>query len=175
MALTGTIRAFGLRDLKVVKLPGTTVVDLPYAMTMTFRERLTSGELRGDDATQAVVAITDAVEWELEAGAISLEAWAAMTGRTVALTGTTPSQVNTFTASAGDVYPYFKVYGKSVGDGADDVHVLIWKAKCTGGIEGEFKDGEFWVTKCSGIAVDDGTNGIFDIVQNETAAALPVT
>ena len=175
MALTGTIRAFGLRDLKVVKLPGTTVVDLPYAMTMTFKERLTSGELRGDDATKAVVAITDAVEWELEAGAISLEAWAAMTGRTVALTGTAPSQVNTFTASAGDVYPYFKVYGKSVGDGADDVHVLIWKAKCTGGIEGEFKDGEFWVTKCSGIAVDDGTNGIFDIVQNETAAALPVT
>ena len=45
----------------------------------------------------------------------------------------------------------------------------------TGGIEGEFKDGEFWVTKCSGIAVDDGTNGLFDVVQNETSAALPVT
>ena len=175
MALTGTIRAFGLRDLKVVKLPGTTVVDLPYAMTMTFKERLTSGELRGDDATKAVVAITDAVEWELEAGAISLEAWAAMTGRTVALTGTTPSQVNTFTASAGDVYPYFKVYGKSVGDGADDVHVKIWKAKATGGIEGEFKDGEFWVTKASGVAVDDGSNGLYDIVQNETAASLPAS
>lgn len=175
MALTGTIRAFGLRDLKVVKLPGTTVVDLPNAMTMTFKERLTSGELRGDDATQAVVAITDAAEWELEAGAISLEAWAAMTGRSITLTGTTPNQVNTYTAEAGDVYPYFKIYGKSVGDGADDVHVLIWKAKCTGGVEGEFKDGEFWVTKCSGIAVDDGTNGIYDVVQNETAAALPVT
>ena len=47
------------------------------------------------------------------------------------------------------------------------------RQKATGGIEGEFKDGEFWVTKCSGIAVDDSTNGVFDIVQNETAADLP--
>lgn len=175
MALTGTIRAFGIRDIKVVPLPSGSPVDLPYAQTMTFKERLTSGEFRGDDATQAVVALTDALEWELEAGSISLEAWAAMTGRSVALTGTTPNQTNTITASAGDVYPYFKIYGKSVGDGADDVHVLIYKAKCTGGIEGEFKDGEFWVTKCSGIAVDDGTNGIFDIVQNETADDLPTS
>jgi len=175
MALTGTIRAFGLRDLKVAALPSGAVVDLPYALTLTFKERLTSGELRGDDATVAVVAITDAAEWEIEAGAISLEAWAAMTGRTVALTGTTPSQVNTYTAEAGDVYPYFKIYGKSVGDGIDDVHVKIWKAKATEGIEGEFKDGEFWMTKCAGIAVDDNTNGIYDVVQNETAADLPAS
>jgi hypothetical protein len=175
MALTGTIRAFGLRDVKITPLPSGTQVDLPNAMTMTFVERLTSGELRGDDATQAVVAMTDAVEWELEAGAISLEAWAAMTGRTITLTGTTPNQVNTYTANAGDVYPYFKIYGKSVGDGADDVHVKINKAKCTGGIEGEFKDGEFWVTKCSGIAIDPGATGIYDVVQNETATTLPAS
>lgn len=175
MALTGTIRPFGLRDVKVVALPSGTPVDLPNSQTMTFKEVLTSGELRGDDSTQAVVAITDKLEWELEAGGISLEAWAVMTGRTVTLTGTTPSQVNTITAEAGDVYPYFKVYGKSVGDGADDVHILIFKAKCTGAIEGEFKDGEFWVTKASGIAVDDGTNGLYDIVQNETAASLPAS
>lgn len=175
MALTGTIRAFGLRDLKVAKLPGGAVVDLPNALTLTFKERLTSGELRGDDATQAVVAITDAAEWEIEAGAISLEAWAAITGRTITLTGTTPNQINTYGAAAGDVYPYFKIYGKSVGDGADDVHVKIWKAKATEGIEGEFKDGEFWMTKCAGIAVDDGTNGIYDVVQNETATTLPAS
>ena len=175
MALTGTIRPFGLRDVKVAPLPSGTPVDLPNSQTMTFKEVLTSGELRGDDSTQAVVAITDKLEWELEAGGISLEAWAVMTGRSVTLTGTTPSQVNTVTAEAGDVYPYFKIYGKSVGDGADDVHILIFKAKCTGAIEGEFKDGEFWVTKASGVAVDDGSNGLYDIVQNETAASLPAS
>ena len=175
MALTGTIRPFGLRDVKVAPLPSGTPVDLPNSQTMTFKEVLTSGELRGDDSTQAVVAITDKLEWELEAGGISLEAWAVMTGRSVTLTGTTPSQVNTVTAEAGDVYPYFRIYGKSVGDGADDVHILIFKAKCTGAIEGEFKDGEFWVTKASGVAVDDGSNGLYDIVQNETAASLPAS
>ena len=173
MALTGLIKPFGLRDIKVLPFPTGSAVDLPYGMTMTFKEVLTSGELRGDDATQAIVAITDKLEWELEAGGISLEAWAVLTGRTITAAGTTPSQTNTITANAGDVYPYFKLYGKSVGDGTDDVHILIQKAKCTGAIEGEFKDGEFWVTKASGVAVDDGSNGVYDIVQNETSTALP--
>lgn len=174
MALTGNIRPFGLRDIKLLPLPSGTAVDLPNAMTLTFKEVLTSGELRGDDVTQAVVAITDKVVWELEAGAISLEAWAVLTGRTIALTGTTPNQVNTYVIAEGKVYPYFKLYGKSVGDGTDDVHVLIQKAKCTGSIEGEFKDGEFWITKCSGIAITNGTK-IADVVQNETAANLPAS
>lgn len=171
MALTGTIRAFGLRDIKLTPLPSGTQVDLPYAMTMTFKEILTQGEMRGDDSTVAIVAFTDKCEWELEAGAISLEAWALVTGRSITLTGTTPNQTNTYSAVAGDDYPYFKIYGKSLGDGADDVHVKILKAKCTGGVEGEFKDGQFWVTKCSGVAIDNGT-AIFQVVQNETAAAL---
>ena len=97
-----------------------------------------------------------------------------LTGRTITAAGTTPSQTNTITANAGDVYPYFKLYGKSVGDGTDDVHILIQKAKCTGAIEGEFKDGEFWVTKASGVAITNGTK-IYDIVQHETAANLPAS
>ena len=91
-----------------------------------------------------MVALTDALEWELEAGGISLEAFAAMTGRTLAATGTTPAQKNTLTANAGDTYPYFKVYGKSVADTGDDIHVLVYKAKLVDAIEGEFADGEFF-------------------------------
>lgn len=172
MPLTGTIKAFGLRDVKIKPLPSGTQVDLPNAMTLSFKERLTAGQLRGDDATQAVVAITDALEWEMESGGISLEAFAAMTGRTITATGTTPSQKNTLTANAGDTYPYFLLYGKSVGDGADDVHVLIYKAKLTEAMEGEFADEEFFVTKCKGIAITNGTK-IYELVQNETAANLP--
>lgn len=172
MALTGKITPFGLRDIKVAALVGTPV-DLPNAMTLSFKEVLTSGTLRGDDATQAVVAITDMVEWELESGGISLEAWAIMTGRSITLLGTTPAQKNTVTANAGDVYPYFRIFGKSMGDGIDDVHVLIYKAKLTDGLEGEFKDEEFFITKCSGVAITNGTK-IYEVVQNETAAALPV-
>ena len=174
MALTGTIRAFGLRDIKLTPLPTGTQVDLPVAMTLSFKEALVSGEMHGDDVVQAVVAITDKIEWSLEAGGISLEALKVLTGRTIALLGTTPNQTNTVLARAGDVMPYFKIYGKSVGDGSDDIHVLIYKAKLTDGLEGEWKDGEFYIQKCSGIAIDNGTK-LWEAVQNETAATLPAT
>ncbi|GIV73537.1 hypothetical protein [Caldilinea sp.] len=166
-------RPFGLREIKLVSMNGGTVVNLPAPRTMSFSERLKSGELSGGDRTLAVVAFPDALEWSLEAGGISLEAYALMTGRSVTTTGTSPNQTKTLTGSADDVYPYFKIYGKSVGDGADDVHVKIFKAKLTSPLEGQFQDGEFFVTQCSGIAIDDGTNGIFEVVQNETAKNLP--
>lgn len=171
MALTGTIRSFGLRDLKLTPLPTGTQVDLPVAMTLSFKEALVSGEMHGDDSVQAIVAITDKVEWELEAGGISLEAIKVMTGRASTLASTTPNQTNTVLARAGDVMPYFKIYGKSVGDGIDDIHVKLYKCKLTDGLEGEWKDGEFYVQKCSGIAIDDGSK-LYEIVQNETATTL---
>lgn len=174
MALVGTIKPMGLRDIKLVPLPTGSPVDLPAAQTLTFTERLVSGELHGDDVVQAVVANTDALEWELEAGGLSLEAIKVMTGRAITLTGTMPNQINTVLARAGDQMPYFKIYGKSMGDGADDVHVLIHKAKLTEGLEGEWKDGEFYIQKCAGIAIDNGT-ALYTVIQNETAAALPAS
>jgi len=165
---------FGLRDLKLTKLDGSLQVDLPNALTLTFKERLTSGELRGDDATVSVVAITDAVEWEIEAGGIDLAAYALMTGRTAVTAGTTPNRTTTLGGNAGDNYPYFKIYGKSVGDNAtDDIHVKIMKAKLTSPLEGEFKDAEFFMTKCSGVAIDPGAGNLSEIVQKESAANLP--
>ena len=169
-------KPFGLRDLKVTNIGGTSQVDLPSSLTLTFKERLTQGEMRGDDATQSVVAITDAVEWSIEAGGISLEALAIMTGRTATAAGTTPNRTVTMSANAGDNMPYFKIYGKSVGDvSTDDIHVKLNKCKLTSGIEGEFKDGSFFMTKCSGIAIDPGAGAIYDIVQNATAANLPTS
>jgi len=165
---------FGLRDVKITNMAGTTQVDLPRGQNLAYRERVRSGELSGDDALQAAVAFVEAIEWSLEAGGISLEAWALLTGRTATEEGTTPNQTTTLTVSAGDEFPYVKIYGKSMGDDGDDIHVKFFKAKCTS-LEGTFAEGEFFVTSCSGIGVDDGSNGIVDIVQNETAADLPTS
>ena len=175
MALTGTIRPFGLRDIKLTNIGGTLQVDLPQARTLTVKERLVSGELHGDDAVQAVVAFSDAIEWELEAGGISMEAYVLMTGRTVTLASTTPNQTNTLPVNAGDAYPYFKIYGKSMGDGIDDVHVKLNKVKLTTAIDGQFRDSEFYVMKCAGIGVDPGGGNTMEIVQNETATTLPTS
>ena len=165
-------KPFGLRDVKVTNIGGTSQEDLPASRTMSFTERIKSNELSGDDKVLAVVAFSDAVEWQLEGGGISLAAYAIMTGRTVTTAGVSPNQTDTLSGAAQEQFPYFKIYGKSIGDGADDIHVKIWKAKLTN-IQGQFGDGEFFVTQASGVAIDDGTNGIFDIVQNETAANLP--
>lgn len=167
-------KPFGLRDVKVTNLAGTTQVDLPAAQTLTFKERIKSGELSGDDSLQSVVAFAEAVEWSLEAGGIDLNAYALLTGRTATTAGTTPNQTVTLTADGGNPFPFLKIYGKALGDGSDDIHCKIFKAKVTS-LEGGFKEGAFWITKCSGIAVDDGTNGLFEFVTNETATDLPTS
>ena len=175
MPLTADVKPFGLRDIKITNMAGTTQVDLPSAQTLRFSERIRFGELSGDDKTVAVVGFSDAVEWTLEAGGIPLAAYAAMTGRTMTAAGTTPSQTNTLIGASQQTFPYFKIYGQALGDGIDGVHCLIYKAKLTGSIEGTFGDGEFFVTSCSGVAIDDGTNGIFKFIQNETSTTLPTS
>lgn len=166
-------KPFGIRDVKITDISGSTQVDLPSSRMLTFRERVKSGELSGDDKTLALVSRADAIEWELEAGGISLEAYALLTGRSASSSGTTPNRTNTLTGEATEQFPYVKIYGKAVGDGSDDIHVKIWKTKVMGPLEGSFQDGEFFVSKCSGVGIDDGTNGVWDLVQNETAANLP--
>jgi hypothetical protein len=164
-------KPYGLNDVKLYDDDGTNEVDLPVSTTLKFSPRVGSGELYGDDGVQSVAGIVEALEWELEAGGISLEAWAKLTGLTASETGSTPNLVMTLAVDAGDNMPYIRIAGKSLGDGDDDVHVYLYKAKCLS-VEGQFAGKTFFVTKCSGIAVTDGTNGIFKVLQNETAAAL---
>lgn len=166
-------KPFGLNQVKLVR--GASVVTLNAAQTLKFKERVKSAELPGNDAIVAVNSIVEAVEWELEAGGIPLEAYALMTGRSVVTAGSSPSETTKLTGSAGTAYPYFKIYGKVLGSGSDDVHCKIFKAKLTEGMEGTFGNGEFFVTACKGVAVDDGSNGIWEMLQNETAASLPAS
>ena len=166
-----------LVDVKITNLAGDTQVDLPAAQELSFKERVVSAELRGDGATLAVGTMPDAVEWSLSSGGIPLEAYELMTGRTVTESGTTPNRTNTMPGQMGPThaFPYFKIYGKSLGDDIGDVHCLILKAKITDGIEGTFGDGEFYVSSCSGIGIDDGDTGAYEFIQNETATTLPAT
>jgi hypothetical protein len=167
-------KPFGLRDVKVTNIAGTVQADLPAAQTLTVRPRLTTGELIGDDALKAVVSMVQAAEWTLSAGGISLAALAIITGQATSVSGSTPTEKTTLNLGAGDSLPYFKIYGKSMGDGSDDVHVKFYKCKCTS-LEGQFQNGQFWITQCSGVAMDDDSNGVIDIIQNETATALPAS
>jgi hypothetical protein len=164
---------FGLNQIKV-KI-GATLITLQAAQVMNFTPRMIGGELKGNDHIVTVGAAVEALEWSLENGGLQLDAYALMTGWTATESGSTPNKVNTLTAHVGTAMPYFTIYGKVLGSGLDDVHVKIFKAKITGNIEGQFQGGEFHIDKMSGIAVEDAVLGLFQLVQNETAAALPVS
>jgi len=124
MPLNDNPKPFGLSDVKLTSIDGTTQADLPASTKLTFKERVKSAEGPGDDMLSVVVAVRDAVEWELEATGLPLEALAVMYGTTTGTTGSTPNQVKTLSQAGGVRLPYFKIYGKSLGEGDDDVHCI---------------------------------------------------
>ena len=144
------------------------------SQTLSFAERILSAELSGSDKLVAVASRSVGVEWSLEEGGIPLNAYAIMTGRTLVSSGTSPGIVYTLSGSGGDCLPYFKIYGRALGEGCtEDLHCKLGKCKITGNIEGEFSEGEFFVTSCSGIAVNDSTGKAFEWVSHETGEDLP--
>lgn len=169
----GELRPFGLQHVTFVK--DSTTVTLAASQTMNFTPRMIGGELKGNDQIVSVASRIEALEWSLEAGGMPLDAIALVLGHTVSASGSTPNRTDTITLHAGTNAPYFKIYGQSLGEDGDDVHVKIWRAKVTGNVEGQFAYGEFYVTKMTGIAVEDSVNGLVDIIQNETSATLPTS
>lgn len=160
-------KPFGLRDIKLTTLDGLTQVDLPSSRTLAFKERVMSGEFTGDDELQGIVTIPIGCEGNLEEGGISLEAYALMTGHTL----TAGASTDTLEGDSSS-FPYFKIYGKSVDDEGGDIHCKILKAKLTSALEGEFKYGEFFVTKMSFVGVKVSGKA-FDFVANDEEEELP--
>ena len=166
-------KPFGLHEVLLTNLAGSTQVALPASRVLKFKERVKSAEFTGDDLLQGVHTISEAVEFELESGGIGLDAYALVTGRSTDPSGSTPNRTVTLAGAGAEPYPYFKIYGKVLDDGLGDIHCKLFKCKLTEPMEGSFNYGEFFVNSMKGIGIDDGTNGIFEFVQNETAEDLP--
>lgn len=180
MALANTI-PYGLRDVTITPLgqDGKTVgtaVDLPISRTLSFSETEDFEELDGDDAKQGEHGAGPMVEWSLEAGGISLEAYSALAGGVVTLSGTTPNQIKQFRKLATDARPYFKVEGQAISDNGGDFHGKIYCCKADGALEGTMGYGAFWLTAASGKSYASkeaiGTGRLYDYVQNETATTI---
>ncbi|MGE0278109.1 MAG: hypothetical protein AB7R40_22165 [Nitrospiraceae bacterium] len=164
-------KPFGMRQLMTYDTAGANAVALPAGMVLRFAERLASAEFFAEGILVAERSYVVAVDWELEAGGISLAAWARLTGRTATESGTTPNRIMTLTASAGDEFPYFRVYGRSIGDAGDDLRCQILNAKVTS-IEGTLRDGQYLVSSCAGVGVQNASGQVYQVVQRETAAVL---
>jgi hypothetical protein len=165
-------KPFGLNQIKFVSMDGVTVVPLTdKSRTLEFEEVVVTGEFSGDDGLQAIVTQPTGVKGKIEHGGISLEAYALITGHTLTITGLTPDRVGTLEADSSR-FPYFKIYGRSLGDESDDTHIKILKAKLTSGLKGTFKYGEFMASEIEFMGVKVSGKA-WDAVVNETATDLP--
>lgn len=165
---------YGCKELKVVN--GATIVSALAAKSLKFKDVTSSNVLRGNDKIVATKTFFEAMELELEDGGYGVDFIGALTGRTPVISGTGSAEVSTTTFTAGNGYPYVKLYGKMLGDGTDDLHVKFFKVQVME-IEGSFQEGQFAVTKCKLRAIGDSalSDKVAEIVANETAAALPAS
>lgn len=181
MTLPDPFLPYGLREVKLTPLgvgggtPGT-ALKLPLSRTFEFSDTESFNQLRGDDGVAASHGDGCVVNWSLEAGGISFEAYAAMAGGAVVSTGVTPNVKKTYSKKTTDARPYFKAEGRALGDTGGDVHGIVYRAKATGDIGGTWGDGEFFLTKASGEgygSLESGkTDLAYDFVGNETATAI---
>jgi hypothetical protein len=173
----GNTLPFGLRDVKLYPLDSTgargTGVDLPVSRTFAFKETVSSEELVGDDVVQGSHDYNPKVEWELEAGGISLEAYVIIAGGTVTASGTTPSQKKTYSKLRTQSRPYFEVEGQAISDSGGDMHCVVYRCKADGDLDGKFENGGFFLTKASGKGYGRTDNDkLYDFVQNETVTPI---
>lgn len=169
---TGTDnKPFGLKEIVLVSYDGVTAISLPAALELEFEETVVSGEFFGNDELQGLVTQPLGVKGKFKAGGIPLDAYALMTGHTYGVSGVTPNEVATLQGDS-TTFPYFKAYGKSLGDVGDDVHVKLNKIKLTSSPKGSFKRGEFFMLEAEfqGVKV---SGKAYDLVANETTTALP--
>lgn len=173
---------YGLRDLRLRGFTDATAtvangsgIDLPYAQTFSFSEAEDFEELRGDDSLVTTRGKGPAVDWEMQAGGISLPAYALMAGGLVTASGVTPNQINRYRKLTTDSRPFFKVEGQVISDSGGDFHGLLYRCRCTDDIGGEFGDGVFYLTKAKGRGLGSFEpavlNALYDLVQNESVTA----
>lgn len=174
---------FGLRDVKLYPFldqQGTVLaaegVDLPAAQTFSFADAADTVDLRGDDELLAQASTGGQVNWTLEAGGISLAAWAILTGGQIIESGAAPNRTITLRKCSDDTRPYFQVRGLVMSESGGDNVAVVYRAKCSGDISGQFGDGAFFVTSADGIGLPmPGTKLLYDIIQHESRTFLPTT
>lgn len=180
-----TALPYGVRDCKLTpytdasgSVLGNVSVDLPYMQTFSFSETEEFQELRGDDKVVTTRGQGAQVEWSLESGGISLKAWAVFSGGKVIEQGTTPNRRVILRKRGTDARPFFRVEGQAISDSGGDLHTVIYRCRANDSIEGEFADGEFFVTSASGLGLpllDENFDLLYDFIQNETAQAIAST
>lgn len=168
---------FGLNQITIIPSGGGSAVALEASQEMQCEEEAQTAQLEGNDTVVAAKSTVRQVKWSIKGGGISAEAYAAMTGRSVVVTGTGASEKTKLSVVGGASYGYCKIQGKSIGDNGADIHVILYKCQVTKVTPIGLKYGEYQTFAVEGVAIADAaqSNLIMDVIQNKTAAALPTS
>lgn len=182
MAISFKPLPYGLRDVKITPYSDAaattlgTAVDLPNARTFSFTASEEFTDLRGDDVVVTTHGQGETIDWSLEAGGISLEAYKVLAGGTLTLTGTTPNQILTYKKTSSDTRPWFFVEGQAISDSGGDFHAIVEKCRATANLGGSLADTTYFLTACSGEGLPSTrtshTGELYTFVQNETATSI---
>lgn len=177
----GVAYPYGLRDLELWPITAVatetlgTLLDIPASRVFSFTESEEYTTLRGDDKNITTRGKGAEGQWELEAGGVSFDVLKAIVGGTLTDSGTTPSQKRVLRKKATDQRPWFKIEGQVIGD-TGDVHGICYRCRCTSDVKYEFKDGEWFLTNCSGVILPSlavaTADALYDLVFNETATVI---
>jgi hypothetical protein len=162
---------YGCREVRF-KPAGGSWHSLLTPIDFTFNEVPNSNELNAGDVTVAVHTTTKQIEWELNFGGLLLDQIAALTGRTLGTSGTTPNRKGYMTASQSDAFAYFELWVRVVADDGSAGWVDIKKAQLTQAPNGQFRQNEFFVTNVKGKGVADSNGDFYTTYDLETDAAL---
>lgn len=185
MTSLGTALPYGMRDVKITEYAdaggtvlGDTSLDLPNMQTFSWSETEEFQELRGDDKLVTTRGQGAQVDGSVEAGGLPLAVWAIFTGGQIIEEGLTPNRRVILRKFATNSRKYFRAEGQAISDSGGDIHAILYRCRCNDSIEGEFADGEFFITSASFLGLpllDADFDLLYDFIQNETATAIPTT
>ena len=183
---TSAIKLMELNDVAISKLLTDATTAPTYATSVNLQgvskvkvsPKTETKKLHGDSKLLDVYQRSTEIEVEVEYALLGLEGLQVMMGGTVTQTGTTPSQVATYSLTGLDsAPPYFKLEGQWTypGEGLGDAHVVLYKVKATDLPDLELNDanGNFGSVKMKGLALPCASNNAwFDIILNEVKTAI---
>ena len=182
MTLSKQAVLLGIDDAKISELTADTsgsltygsAIDVPGIQNIILQNNYNQKPLYSDERVGDYYSQFDSISWAFSEAKINLDVLTILEGGSIASTGTTPNQVNTYTLSNTSAPKYFKLEGKvnySSGE-VGDFHMKLYKCK-VGSLQVEYKCQNYAIVSASGLAIATVNNGkIRDDIINETVASI---
>lgn len=187
MPLSHVSKYYGVTDAKVYRVltdpaGGTTTygtaVDVPGIRGVTLAGDITNVELRGDNQLLDSNSTLTSVSVTFEYAKLNLDALNVFLGGTVTDAGSTPNQTATYAHTGANTFNYFKFEAITPTNGGDTIggnnRLILYKCILSSFPDMGFAGEDYQIFSQAATATARlSDNKWFDVVLNETAAALP--